>query len=135
MERTMRQNRIRRFFYASLTLPVLLAGGCGNSASKHPADKAEKIVEEFLDAWSRGESPDKFADPEQAVQGTDPDWKAGYRLLSFLNADAKQSQEMPDHVRCRVSVSLQDPKGRKWDKEVVYDVQLGEKSVIRRASP
>jgi len=30
---------------------------------------------------------------------------------------------------------VQTAKGRKWDKEVVYDVRLGEKSVIQRASP
>jgi hypothetical protein len=42
---------------------------------------------------------------------------------------------MPDHVRCRASLSVQDAKGKRWNKEVVYDVQLGEKIAITRASP
>ncbi len=131
----MPNNCFRGLLYASLTLSSLMAVGCGNNASKLPTDKAEKVVEQFLDAWSRGEPLDKFADPTHPIQGSDPDWKAGYRLLSFLSAEAKQSQETPDRVRCRVALSLQDQKGRKWDKQVVYDVQVGEKSVIHRVSP
>jgi hypothetical protein len=123
----------RKLLYAGLILSASIAPGCGKA--QPPADKAEKIVEQFLDAWSRGELPGKFAETDQPIQGSDPDWKAGYRLLSFLSAEAKPSPEMPDHIRCRVALSLQDPKGRKRDKEVVYDVQLGEKSVIRRVSP
>jgi hypothetical protein len=126
---------VRGLLHAGLALSALVAAGCGNDASKQPTDKAEKVVEQFLDAWSRGEPPDKFADPDHPIEGTDPDWKAGYRLLSFLSAESKQSPDTPDHVRCRVALTLQDPKGRKWDKEVVYDVQLGEKNVIQRASP
>jgi hypothetical protein len=131
----MSRNCFRLLLNASVTLSALMAGGCGKDASHQPTDKAEKVVEQFLDAWSRGEPPDKFDGPDQLIQGTDPDWKAGYRLLSFLSAEAKQSQEKSDHVRCRVALSLQDRKGKRWDKEVTYDVQLGEKSVIRRASP
>jgi hypothetical protein len=129
------ENCFRRLLYASMILSASIAAGCGNNASKQPTDKAEKIVEQFLDAWSRGEPPDKFAGPDQPIQGTDPDWKAGYRLLSFLSAETKQSTESPDHVRCRVALSLGDRKGRKWNKDVEYDVRLGENSIIRRASP
>ena len=130
----MSTNCFRRFLYASMTLLPLVAAGCGTNASKQPADKAEKVVETFLDAWSRGEPADKFADPDHPIQGIDPDWKAGYRLMSFLSVEAKQSQDQPDHVRCRVALSLQDQKRKRWSKEVVYDVQVGEKSVISRVS-
>lgn len=136
----MEQNTMSEPCYHSLlcigtTLLALLAAGCGDSASKQPTEKAVKAVEQFLDAWTRGEPPDKLADTNQPTHGSDPDWKAGYRLKSFLCAGSQQSQEMPDHVRCQVALSLQDPKGKRWNKEVVYDVQLGEKSVIRRVSP
>ena len=128
------KNCFRTFLCAGMILSTLAALGCGKNAPQQPADKAEKVVETFLDAWSRGEPPEKFAGPDHPIQGDDPDWKAGYRLMSFLTSDAKQSQEMPDHVRCRVALSLQDAKRKRWSKEVVYDVQLGEKSVISRVS-
>jgi hypothetical protein len=126
---------VRSLLYAGLILSALVAAGCGNNASTQPTEKADKTVERFLDAWTRGEPLDKFADPNQPIQGSDPDWKAGYRLVSFLSADSKPSSEKPDHVRCRVALTLQDAKGKTWDKEVVYDVHLGEKNVITRAAP
>lgn len=131
----MPQNWFRSLIFAGAILSVLLASGCGKNDPNKSVHKAERDVEEFLDAWSRGEPPDRFAGNDGPVQGTDPDWKAGYRLLSFLSDEAKPSQDTPNRVRCQVALSLQDKKGRKWDKKVVYDVQVGEKSVISRVSP
>lgn len=131
----MAENRLGNLLLAAMTLAVLLAGGCGKNAATQKAEKGDKALEQFLDAWSRGEPAEKFADPNGPIQGSDPDWKAGYRLLSFLSGEAKHNPETSDQVRCRVSLFLQDSKGKKVNKEVVYEVQLGEKSVIRRASP
>lgn len=129
----MRQIHFRLQFCVTLIFFSVFLQGCEKKVSpQQPADKAEAIVEKFLDSWTRGESPDKFADPAQPVQGIDPDWKAGHRLLSFLSVEAKQSQETPNQVRCRVALSTQDPKGKKVNKEVVYEVQVGEKYVISR---
>ncbi len=117
-------------FVAALGLATLAAQGCGSS--QQPVEKAEAIVDRVLDAWTRGEPASRFEDPKQSIQVTDPDWKAGCRLLSFLAIEAKQTQETTPHVRCRVALSLQDRKGKKVDKEVVYDVQLGNKILIGR---
>ncbi|MHB1423497.1 MAG: hypothetical protein ACYC3I_09955 [Gemmataceae bacterium] len=125
---------IRILLYAGLILPALAAAGCAKNSAP-PEDKAEKAVEQLLDAWNRGEPADKFADPNNPISGSDPDWKAGYRLLSFLSSEIKQSQEKPDEFRCQVELSLQDKSGKRWDKKVTYEVRLGEKSVVNRASP
>lgn len=129
----MYKNCCRPLLYAATILMAVVVTGCGKP--QQPGDKAERVVEKFLDAWSRGELSDKFAHADQPIQGTDPDWKAGQRLLSFLCDEAKPSQETPGHVRCRVALTLQDQKGKRIDKEVEYDVQLGEKSLITRVSP
>jgi hypothetical protein len=121
-------------FLVPVLLAAALAQGCRTTAAKQPAERAEAAVEAFLDAWTRGDSPEKFADPGQPIQASDPDWKAGYRLLSFLSIDARPSAEAPQRFRCRVALSLQDRRGAKTDKEVVYDVQLGERTVISRAA-
>lgn len=131
----MPRNLFRALLCAAMMLCILLAPGCANKDPKELEHKAEKVVDEFLDAWSRGEPPDKFAGPDGPIQGTDPDWKAGYRLLSFLSEEVTQKQEQPDCVRCRVAIALQDQRGNKMDKKVDYDVQLGEKKTIRRVSP
>lgn len=129
----MPKKRCPYLFSTGMILLAMLVPGCGKP--QQPAEKAERVVEQFLDAWSRGEPLDKFADAGLPIHGTDPDWKAGHRLLSFLCDDAQPSQETPGHVRCRVALSLQDQKGKRVDKKVDYDVQLGEKSAITRVSP
>jgi hypothetical protein len=126
---------MRTFVLIGATLSTLFGGGCGRNAAKQPTDKALEVVETFLEAWNRGDPADKFADAAQPVQGSDPDWKAGCRLMSFLTAEVKQSQETPNLFRCRVALSLRHPRGQMVEKEVVYEVQMGEKNVVRRASP
>jgi hypothetical protein len=128
----MSRDSCRGLLVVALGLAALAGQGCGKRALQQPAEKAEAVVDQVLDAWTRGEPADKFAGPQQPIQAKDPDWKAGYRLLSFLTAEAKQIPEQPNHVRCRVALSLQDRAGKKVDKEVVYDVQLGDTIVIGR---
>jgi hypothetical protein len=132
---TMAKNPWRWLPVAAVVVWALAAQGCGKRPPNQPADKAEAALEAFLDSWSRGAAPDKFAGPGHALQGTDPDWAAGHRLLSFLSVESQPAEGAPHRFRCRVALSLQDRMGKKVDKEVVYDVQLGEKSVISRASP
>lgn len=105
---------------------------CGKRAPQ-PAEKAEAALNQVLNAWTQGELASTFADPDKPVQATDPDWKAGYRLLSFLAVEAKPNPDKPGQVRCRVTLSLQDLRGKQVDKEVVYDVELGDTIVIGRA--
>jgi hypothetical protein len=109
-----------------------LAGGC-EKAAPQPADKAEAALNQVLVAWTQGEPAGTFADPEKPVQVTDPDWIAGYRLLQFLAFESKSNPDKQGRVRCRVSLTLQDPRGKKVDKEVVYEVDLGDRIVIERA--
>jgi hypothetical protein len=130
----MARNSVGCLLVVTLSVLILVVPGCGKSSGDPAVEKATASVEDFLDSWTRGERLDKFADPNQPIHATDPDWKAGYRLMSFLSIESKHSPEMPDHVRCRVALSLKDRKGKKVEKEVVYDVQVGDKMVIARVA-
>jgi hypothetical protein len=101
--------------------------GCGGStaSSEDGLTKAQVALESALNGWVRNEPLERFA-------ATDPDWRAGYRLLSFLTADAKYVDQRTDQVRCRVSLALIDPKGQKLDKEATYLVELGDTITVRR---
>ncbi len=116
-------------------LSTMLGAGCGKKPAPQPVDRAEKIVETFLDSWSRGASPEKFTSPKQPIDASDPDWQAGYRLLSFLSIESRPTEGTPDRFRCRVALSLQDRAGKSVDKEVEYDVQIGTRCIISRVSP
>jgi hypothetical protein len=131
----MTHSRPCQLLYAALTLAALLAQGCGKRSGRPPSEKAERAVEEFLESWSKGEPPDKFAGTHPKISATDPDWKAGYRLLSFLSVESRQSQQEPPRFRCRFALSLRDRKGKAVEKDVVYEVTQGEQYVISRARP
>jgi hypothetical protein len=130
----MRSISIRLISIAGLLVSTLTLQGCAKDASKKRMNKADAAVDQVLDSWARGESPDKFADPTQPLQADDPDWKAGIRLLSFLNSETSQGDKGPNHFRCRVALTIQDRQGKQLQKEVVYDVQIGDKIVIVRSS-
>ena len=125
----MQQCRIHGGLYGTMTLLAVLLGGCGGNANSSDSDlaKAQTALDNALDAWTRGEPPEKFA-------VVDPDWKAGCRLLSFLTADAQLLDADSKQVRCRVALTLKDRDGRKQDKEVTYLIQLGNTIGIRRDS-
>jgi len=115
-------------------LILLLAVGCGNRMNQQPPRKAEIVLDEFLDAWNRGIAPEKFAEANPGVRVTDPEWNAGTRLLSFLNLGAKEAPTGAETFRCRVALSLQDRQGKKSDREVVYEVRVGETTTIGRVA-
>lgn len=125
----MRQNPV--IYLIGLAALIFFLPGCGKTSATSQ-DKADVAVEKFLNAWVRGEPSDAWATAGQPIQGTDPDWQANYRLSSFLIADTKPVDEKPDHVRCRVSLSLKNSRGKPMEKEVIYDVTLGESVVITR---
>lgn len=118
--------------YVALLLTILAASGCGKGTNRQPADKATAAVEAFLEAWSQGETPEKFAETHPDISASDPDWTAGYRLRSYLSVETTQSSEAPTRFRCRVALSLRYPKGKTVEKEVVYEIVSGEKYVISR---
>jgi hypothetical protein len=114
---------------------VLILAGCGKPLDPAPTARAEAAVDQVLDAWSRGEAADLHAGPGRPVRITDPDWKAGYRLLSFLTVQAQPVADQPDKVRCRVALSLKDPRGKAVNKEVTYEIQVAETVVVNRVGP
>jgi hypothetical protein len=111
---------------------VAAASGCRGNNANVQSEKAETALQKALDAWARGEPADKFADAKQPIQLTDPDWKAGHRLLSFLVVEATPTADNPKNVRCKVTLSKAEPGGEAVEKEVVYLVQMGSKIVIDR---
>jgi hypothetical protein len=130
----MRSMSLRSMSLAALVLAALALQGCAKDSSKKRLNKAEAALDQVLDSWARGESPEKFADPNQPLQADDPDWKAGTRLLSFLNSETIPDDKGPNHFRFRVALSLQDRQGKKLQKEVFYDVEIGDKTTIARSS-
>ncbi|MCS7047435.1 MAG: hypothetical protein NZO58_13845 [Gemmataceae bacterium] len=117
-------------FWRQILVLWLLASlvlGCKNDVASTKLTKAEIELDKVLDAWARGEPADQYPD-------VDPDWKAGYKLHSFLSSDARLVETKPEQARVEVALSLSDPKGKRLQKTVVYRVEQGPPVVIRRES-
>ena len=123
----MMQHGFRTVLFTLCALAAVGLSGCsqGPSNTEITLAKAQKAVDEALDGWTRGEPAEKYG-------CSDPDWKAGARLLSFLTADAQIVRENPAEVRCLVALTLKHRKGKQRDKNVAYLVQLGDPVTIRR---
>lgn len=122
--------QMRRALAMTLSLALgLSVTGCGanNSLAREIIERARQDVQTALEAWKKGESLAKLGPP---LQVTDQDWKAGLRLLDYELKRAEGFQG--ENVRCWVHLSLQDRKGKKLEKEVVYEVRPGDKPVIAR---
>jgi len=128
----MRDNQVPCLLVMAMSLVALTLQGCGKDPARDTRNKASAALDRVLDAWARGESPDKCA-AGQPIQLVDPDWKAGYRLVSFLTDETAPTDGKPDEwVRCRVALALKDRKGRTMEKKVVYLVKMGDPIVISR---
>jgi hypothetical protein len=118
-----------RFVLSALALLALLAlGGCKKDDAGATQRRAEAALDRALDAWVRGEPPDRV----EGVRVDDPDWRAGRRLLSFLVAQSAPIDGAKDEVRCRVALTIQDRSGKRLDKEVEYRVRVTEPVAIDR---
>jgi hypothetical protein len=104
---------------------TLLGCGTGSGPTEDGLGKAQTALDKALDAWTRSESPEGFS-------VDDPDWKAGYRLLSFLTAETNYVDQRSDQVRCRVALTLADKQGKRSDKDVFYIVKLADRITVAR---
>src|SRR4051812_11080794 len=103
-------------------LGVACAAGGHKKPATQPGNRADAALEQVLKAWVHGGPADKFA--SGPIRGTDPDWQAGQKLVTFLTAETTPAPDDPQHLRCKVSLTLQARGGPKSDKDVFYDVQL-----------
>jgi hypothetical protein len=121
-------------FLVALTLVAPLSG-CGGKRGLGQADldRARQAVEASLETWRKGEPASKLSALNPPVQITEPDWKAGYKLLKHEITKTEGLQG--ENARCWVVLSVQSRQGKKKDKDVVYEVNLGGGKVVIGRDP
>jgi hypothetical protein len=115
---------------AGLLFGLALAG-CGDSVPKEELDRARDAVQSGLTAWKQGEKIAKLKTASPPVEFTDDNWHPGqFKLLDF---EIKKTEGKPGTpLRCTVFLSMQDRKGKKIEKDVVYEVRPGSPTVVAR---
>jgi hypothetical protein len=126
MERPSLDLRLARLL---LALPLTCLLGCGKATPPADLDWARTHVQAGLDAWKKGQRPETLKNQSPAIDFQDQDWRAGLALLNYQLKDTKpESDQVP---RCWVVLTLQDRRGKKFDKEVVYAVDKAKLTIGR----
>jgi hypothetical protein len=101
-----------------VAVPLAFVAGCGFPAAK--VDEAKGHVKAALDKWQAGGKPDEL----KPVEFNEAMWNAGEKLVSFEMGAAKYA-EGAQAVRCEVTLTVRNKKGKERTENVTYDVTLG----------
>ena len=114
----------------------LIAGGCNRySAKEHRVDAAQarQTLENVLNCWKEGATPESCKEMNPSVVVQDMDWKAGLKLSSFeILGDG---EAVDANLRCPVKLTLQDPKQGQIERKVTYLVGTSPVLTVFRAGP
>jgi hypothetical protein len=104
---------------AALALLGTLLAGCDQSARSLSLDETQALeaCSTFLKAWQEGRTP---ADLKPDIVGSDYDWAAGQRLVSFEVLPEKKSDGTNLHIPVRLT--LQDGAGKESQADAIYTV-------------
>ncbi len=99
---------------------LLALSGCGYSASEHRVEPrtALKTLQEVLEGWKQGDTPESWQRRTPAVVVQDFDWKAGRKLQEYEILDEGESVDA--NLYCKVKLKFSDARAGKSEKTVTY---------------
>ncbi len=108
---------------------VVLCLGCGGPPAAIEPDRANQAMRTALDAWQKGEPVNSLKDRKPSIQMVDPDWQAGFKLVSY---QLQKEQPWGADVVFHTLLSLQKGTGKAVQKKVLYTVGTGSVFTIVR---
>jgi len=103
---------------------MLLAIGCrrGHGFARADLDRARQVLETCLESWKRGEMPEKLKALPEPIEFAEEGLKKGLRLLDYQILGNEYTDK--DAMRFSVKLTVQDPRGRKEERQATYAVVL-----------
>lgn len=112
---------------------ALLAGlvGCDSSAPVQNAQIASEldVLKEGLEAWKGGGTAASLEAAARPIQFTDPDWKAGAKLVEYRVG--KLAGEEDGETVCNVVLKL-EVRGKPVEKQITYRVAATPRRAVSR---
>lgn len=125
---------IPRIPAAALVAGLALLAGCGGRPPA-PADpgRAGAALRLALDAWKSGRPAESLRQGQPAVTVIDREWQGGLRLVDY---QVRSEQPLGAELRCQVTLSLRDGRGKTVRKQAVYSVGTAPTvTVVREEDP
>jgi hypothetical protein len=113
----------RRLFLTALLPP--LAFGCkkgGHKFSQEDLDRARRALETSLDAWKKGERPEKLRSLPEPIEFAEEWPRDGLRLLDYQITGTEHTDA--EVMRFSVKLTVQDRRGRREERQATYAVAL-----------
>jgi hypothetical protein len=85
-------------------------------------DRGRQALGACLDAWKRGETPDKLRTRPEPIEFTEEWPRSGVKLLDYQILGSEHTDA--ETMRYTVTLSVQDRRGKKEDRRVTYAVAL-----------
>jgi hypothetical protein len=114
---------------SSILLVAALATSCGKKHSAADVERGRAALSAALESWKNNEPPDRIQSLPDPVDYKD-ELRLTHRLLEFTVG--KPDPTDPEVIRFRVTLKMQDRKGKTIDQEIVYMVALKSPIVIAR---
>jgi hypothetical protein len=105
-----------------LGVALVCVAGCGFPAAK--VEEAKGHVQHALEVWQSGGKPDDLKAQATPVEFNEAMWNTGEKLVSFDVGTARYV-DAAKVVRCDVSLTVRNRKGKERTEGVTYDVTLG----------
>jgi hypothetical protein len=112
-----------------VVLLAALAAGCSKKHSQADVERGQKALAAALESWKNNEPPDRLKSLPEPVEYKD-ELRLTHRLLDYTVG--KSDPTDPEVIRYKVSLRLQDRKGKTVEQEMVFMVAMKSPIVIAR---
>ena len=108
---------------------MLAVVGCSQKHSSADVGRGQKALVAALDSWKSNEPVEKLTSLPDPVEYTD-ELRNSHKLVDYTVGKADATD--PEVIRYRVSLKLQDRKGKLEEREIVFMVAMKSPIVIAR---
>lgn len=119
--------------FIALLVTTISATGCGGPYQSAPVNvaKAQEVLITALDSWKNGDPIELLQSEAPAIVVQDFDWMSGVKLLQYEVLDDENPVDA--NLVSKVKLSLQDKRGNKSEKSVIYHVGTAPALTVFRA--
>ncbi|MBW3541480.1 MAG: hypothetical protein KY476_14530 [Planctomycetes bacterium] len=126
---------MKNAFAVTIPIAAALMCGCGGPDLADPVDpdRARGTLQDVLESWQKGATPESWREKSPEVVVQDMDWNGGAKLHSYEFLGPGEALDANLHAPVRLT--LVDPQGRRQEKTVTYIIGTSPVLTVFREVP